>query len=173
MDKAQDRVRILQSLILLNSRHLQRCTEGKYITKHFRTFNNLRKYRTPNLKRPFSYNFRFAPYCSDVSYNSTYTFPNSLNVAALASAAAAASNSVASAVSVSGATGTTGTSTGCTSDWPDYGGVDSTTSPPFESRSNDLSSLGDSDHQVNISSGNLQTKNWILWLWSLRMRLSA
>ena len=29
-----------------------------YITKHFRTFINLRKYRTPNLKRPFFIQFQ-------------------------------------------------------------------------------------------------------------------
>ena len=82
-------------------------------------------------------------------------------------AAAAAANTAAS-VAVSGGTSsvTTGANggnnssnndnTGCTSDWPDYSGVDSTTSP-FERPTPDLS-LSDVDHHqqqtaVSISSG--------------------
>lgn len=109
----------------------------------------------------FIFIFRF-PYCSDVSspYNSTYSFPNLANAAAVAAAAAAANNT-----SVSGAGGTSSVTTGanggssigtnCTTDWPDYSGVDSTTSP-FESRTTtDLGGLSETDQQnaVSISSG--------------------
>ena len=76
-----------------------------------------------------------------------YTFPANLaNAAAVAAAAA----SVSQAQQVA-ASGTSSVTTGsCTTEWPDYSGVDSTTST-FESRP-DLS-LNETTAPVSISSG--------------------
>jgi len=83
------------------------------------------------------------------SYNSNYTFPN---VANLAVQAAQTANTV-TAVSVSGGGqggGSSVTPGSCNTDWPEYSGVDSTTST-FESRP-DLN-LSETATPVSISSG--------------------
>merc|ERR550532_3403077 len=88
----------------------------------------------------------------DSGYNSSYTFPNLPNLAAQAAAAQAQANQTGvTAVSVSGNGGASSVTPGsCNPDWPEYSGVDSTTST-FESRS-DLN-LSDTATPVSISSG--------------------
>merc|ERR1712038_1434470 len=83
------------------------------------------------------------------SYNSNYTFPN---VANLAVQAAQTANTGVTAVSVSGrgqGGGSSVTPGSCNTDWPEYSGVDSTTST-FESRP-DLN-LSETATPVSISS---------------------
>jgi hypothetical protein len=88
----------------------------------------------------------------DSGYNSSYTFPNLPNLAAQAAAAQAQANQTGvTAVSVSGNGGASSVTPGsCNTDWPEYSGVDSTTST-FESRP-DLN-LSDTATPVSISSG--------------------
>jgi len=82
----------------------------------------------------------------DSGYNSSYTFPNLPNLAAQAAQAA---NQTVTAVSVSGGGASSVTPGSCNPDWPEYSGVDSTTST-FESRP-DLN-LSDPATPVSISS---------------------
>jgi len=82
------------------------------------------------------------------SYNSNYTFPNVANLAVQAAAQQTA-NTV-TAVSVSGGAASSVTPGSCNTDWPEYSGVDSTTST-FESRP-DLN-LSETATPVSISSG--------------------
>ena len=88
------------------------------------------------------------------SYNSNYTFPNVANLAVQAAAAQQTANTV-TAVSVSGGAASSVTPGSCNTDWPEYSGVDSTTST-FESRP-DLN-LSETATPVSISSGMLAGK---------------